>query len=64
MVSIFLSGLYLFIFIYSWFLLIAVGFKIAKAMILKTGKADLSKWTTPAVGFAISYIIMALIIGL
>ena len=64
MLSVFLSGLYLFVFIFAWYVILMFGFKVLKIFALKTGKIDLGKWTSPTVGLAISYIIMALIIGL
>lgn len=39
------------------------GFRVLKVFALKSGKIELSKWTSPVVGLAIAYIIMALIIG-
>ncbi len=64
MFSAFLSGLYLFIFIFAWYILLIAGFRVLKVFALKTGKIEISKWTSPVVGLAIAYIIMALIIGL
>lgn len=64
MLSAFLSGLYLFLFIFAWYILLSTIFNIAKVVVLKTGKISLTKWTNPVVGLCIAYIIMALIIGL
>lgn len=64
MLTLFLSGLYLFLFLFAWYILLSVGFEILKTIILRSGKANLSKWTNPVVGICVSYIIMALIIGL
>lgn len=64
MLTAFLSGLYLFLFIFAWYILIMFGFRVAKVFALKTGKIDVNKWTSPVVGLALAYIIMALIIGL
>lgn len=64
MFSLFLSGLYLFFFVFSCWLVLEFGFKVLKTMALKTGKIEMTKWTSPTLGLAISYIIMALVIGL
>ena len=39
-------------------------FRVVKVFALKTGKIDVNKWTSPVVGLALAYIIMAFIIGL
>ena len=64
MLTLFLSGLYLFLFIFAWYIIIMFVFRVVKVFALKTGKIDIHKWTSPVIGLAISYIIMALIIGL
>lgn len=64
MLSVFLSGLYLFVFIFAWYIILVFGFNVLKVFALKTGKIDVNKWTSPVVGLALAYIIMALIIGL
>lgn len=64
MISVILSGLYLFLFIFAWYIILMFGCKILQIIILKTGKLEITKWTSPTIGLAISYIIMALIIGL
>lgn len=64
MLSLFLSGLYLFLFILSWYILLVVGFNFLKVLTLKNGRVEVHKWTSTVVGLAISYIIMALVIGL
>lgn len=64
MLSAFLGGLYLFLFILAWYVILVFLFNVAKVFVLKTGKIDTNKWTSPMVGMAIAYIIMALIIGI
>lgn len=64
MLTAFLSGLYLFLFIFAWYIILMFAFNVMKVFYLKTGKLDINKWTSPVIGMALAYIIMALIIGL
>lgn len=64
MLTVFLSGLYLFFFILAWYIILLFIFNVAKVFVLKTGKIDATKWTSPLVGMALAYIIMAFIIGI
>lgn len=64
MLSAFLSGLYLFFFIFAWYIVLMFILNAIKVFALKTGKIEVHKWSSPLVGIAISYIIMAFVIGL
>lgn len=64
MLTVFLSGLYLFVFLFAWYIILMFIFRVIRVFALKTGKIDVNKWTSPVVGLALAYIIMALIIGI
>lgn len=64
MLAAFLGGLYLFLFIFAWYIIIIFAFKVIKVFNMREGKLDINKWTSPIIGMALAYIIMALIIGL
>lgn len=61
--EILIFGILVFIFIFSWLIVIENIYKFIKVMRLKEGKIDSSLFSKITLGSAISYIITMLIIG-